>query len=134
MAARLALALVVLAALAPAYLRPILESPPPPGPCDPVPLGRPPRGWLGCAADHPDAARRPPTGEEALALGLPLDPNTASARDLAFVPGLSPALGAAIVADRRANGLFLTVDDLERVRGVGPGRLARARPHLAVAP
>jgi competence protein ComEA len=66
-------------------------------------------------------------------LGLPIDPNLSGARDLAFVPGLSRRLAEEIVADRERNGPFLDVGDLERVRGIGPKKLAAARPHLVVS-
>ena len=65
-----------------------------------------------------------------LALGLPLDVNGASAACLALVPGLSPAVARALVADRERRGPFANLEALRRVRGVGPATLQRARPHL----
>jgi len=127
---RLALATVLLAVLAAPHVRLRLEVPPPPRPCRAGGRGEPPRHWLGCAAD-PGTARAL-AGDERLLLGLPLDPNRAPARDLSFVPGLSARLAAEIVADREAHGPFERVEDLVRVRGVGPKRLAQAAPHLAL--
>lgn len=40
------------------------------------------------------------------------------------LPGIGPALAAAIIADREQNGPFLTPEDLIRVRGIGPALLA----------
>lgn len=91
-----------------------------------------PRHWLGCAADA--GPRRDLSGGERLLLRLPLDPNRATAEELGQLPGLSPRLGAAIVADRIERGPFARVEEVERVRGIGPRRLERARPHLAVEP
>jgi len=122
--------LLLLAGLPPA-LRGWLGAPAAPAaPCWPEGRGRPPRHWLGCRAD----AGRPRdlADEERLLLGLPLDPNRADARALAFVPGLSARLARAVVADRAAHGPFPDVEALDRVPGIGPGRLARARPWLAV--
>jgi competence protein ComEA len=127
---RLALAAALALALAAAPLRRLAETPPSPRRCAPEGRGRFPRHWLGCAGDA--GARRPLEGDERLLLALPLDPNVASARDLAFVPGLSRALAAALVEDRAANGPFGRVEDVLRVRGIGPKRLARARAHLVV--
>jgi competence protein ComEA len=93
--------------------------------------GTPPRTWLGCAADA--GTPRDLTGDERFLLGRPLDPNRASARELAFVPGLTPRLAAAVVAERSRGGPFRSVGDLLRVHGIGPGRLARAGAHLSVA-
>ena len=50
--------------------------------------------------------------------------NRASAGELEQLPGIGPALGAAIVEWREANGSFLTVDDLLSVPGIGPAKLA----------
>jgi competence protein ComEA len=128
---RLALAVALALLLAAPALRRRAEMPAPPRACRAEGRGAPPRHWLGCAAD-PGPARALEGGERLL-LGLPLDPNVASARELAFVPGLSRALARAVVADREARGPFGRLDDLVRVRGIGPKRLARARVHLAIS-
>jgi competence protein ComEA len=39
-----------------------------------------------------------------------------------------------VVADRERHGPFQDVDALLRVRGVGPARLAKAKPSLTVEP
>lgn len=127
---RLALAAVLALVLAAPGLRRAVERPPPARACAPEGRGAPPRHWLGCAVDA--GPPRALAGDERLLLGVPLDLNAAAARELAFVPGLSPRLAAEVVADREARGPFGRVDDLERVRGVGPKRLARARAHLLV--
>ena len=132
MAYRFALLVALCAALAAAPLRERLETPAARTPCAPAGRGRFPRQWLGCAADP--GASRPLASDERLALGLPVDPNRASARELALVPGLSRRLADEVVSDRERNGPFPDVDSLERVRGVGPKRLARARAALAVEP
>jgi len=131
-ARRLAALLVALAALAPAGARLLLSRPQARRPCEPEGRGAPPRHWIGCAADA--GPQRGLDGRERLALGLPLDPNRAAADELALVPGLSERLAAAVVADREERGPFASVDDLERVKGIGPARLARARAWLAVGP
>ncbi len=129
---RLALAVALAAVLTPAALRPTLETPSERPGCAPAGRGVPPRHWLGCAADHgPSRALAP---DERLALGLPIDPNTAGVRELAHVPGLTRKLAEAVVRSRHAEGPFLAIDDLLRVRGIGPKRLAQARPALVVIP
>ena len=130
MPCRLALALLLAAVLAPAALRARLESPAVRAGCVPAGRGVPPRHWLGCAADP--GPSRALAADEQLALGLPIDPNTAGVRELAHVPGLSRRLAQAVVQSRQAEGPFVAVEDLLRVRGIGPKRLAQARPALAV--
>jgi competence protein ComEA len=132
-ARRLALALLCALSLLPAGLRRLQARPVAPRGCAPEGRGLPPRHWIGCAADP--GPPRDLDGQERLLIGLPIDPNSARPEELALVPGLSPRLGAAVAAEREARGPFASVEELaSRVRGIGPERLARARPHLAVAP
>ena len=44
--------------------------------------------------------------------------NSASAAELAGLPGIGPALAQRIVDDRQRRGFFLTLSDLKRVKGV----------------
>jgi competence protein ComEA len=53
-----------------------------------------------------------------------IDVNRASASELALLPGIGPALAARIVEERERNGPFASLDDLVRVRGIGPAILA----------
>jgi competence protein ComEA len=62
----------------------------------------------------------------------PVDLNSATAADLARLPGLSPALATRIVEARETGGPFASVEDIRRVRGIGPARLDRIRSHVTV--
>jgi competence protein ComEA len=64
--------------------------------------------------------------------GERVDPNTASARDLARLPGIGMRLAKDIVADRDIRGPFGSLADLDRVDGIGPGMLRRIEPFLIV--
>ncbi len=132
MARRLALAALLVAVLGAAPFRAFVETPAPRPGCAPEGRGEVPRHWLGCAADP--GPRRALADDERLVLGLPLDPNTAGTRELAFVPGLSRKLAAEVVAERRMHGPYGSVEELLRVRGIGPRRLETAAPHLRVGP
>jgi competence protein ComEA len=125
---RLALLILLAASLVPSAWRsaPAAE----PGNCQREGRGEPPRLWLGCATD--EGAPRDLSGDERLLMGLPIDPNRVGARELAFLPGLSVALAEEVVLERQQRGAFRAVDDLLRVRGIGPKRLARARHFLEV--
>jgi competence protein ComEA len=68
----------------------------------------------------------------ALAVGVPIDINEASAEAFDTLPRVGPRLAARIVADRERRGAFLRLEDLARVRGVGAKTLSRLRPHLCV--
>jgi competence protein ComEA len=57
----------------------------------------------------------------------PVQVNTAGAAELETLPGIGPAIAAAIVAYRDQHGPFLTVDQLADVPGIGPSKLASLR-------
>jgi competence protein ComEA len=60
--------------------------------------------------------------------------NTATADELAGLMRIGPALAARIVADRMERGPFATVEDLDRVKGIGPGILAAIRDEVTAGP
>ncbi len=62
-----------------------------------------------------------------LTMGLRLDLNRASAKELLALPRIGPALASRIVKDRERLGSFRSVDGLDRVRGIGPGIIRRLR-------
>jgi competence protein ComEA len=59
-----------------------------------------------------------------------VDLNRAQWPELAQLPGIGPVLARRIVDSRKTDGPFSTPDDLIRIRGIGPKRLARIRPYL----
>ncbi|MCX7635930.1 MAG: helix-hairpin-helix domain-containing protein, partial [Syntrophales bacterium] len=70
-----------------------------------------------------------------LALGIPLDINKVSLRDLILIPGVKGATAAAILAFRDASGgRIRTMDDLLRIRGIKEKRLAVLKRYLFVSP
>lgn len=73
--------------------------------------------------------------EERMAMGTapptePLDINRAEARDLTRIPGVGGVTAARIVEKRP----FDRIEDLRRVRGIGPKTLESIRPWIQVAP
>jgi competence ComEA-like helix-hairpin-helix protein len=85
----------------------------------------------GGAAVAPPAGARPPT-PRAPDPRPPLDLNRASAAELERLAGVGPALAARILQERARSGSFTAVDDLLRVRGIGPATLERLRPRVRV--
>jgi len=58
--------------------------------------------------------------------------NQATAAQLTSLPGIGPAIAERIVADRRERGPFRSVNDLGRVKGIGPKKLSKLRPYVRV--
>jgi competence protein ComEA len=77
---------------------------------------------------------RPVPAQAQLATGARIDINRATAEELEALPGIGPVLAKRIVEDREANGPFHTVDDLDRVKGIGEGILAKVRDHVTAGP
>ena len=61
----------------------------------------------------------------------PINVNTASEMELQRLPDIGPVKAQAIVA-ARASGPFQSVNDLDRVKGIGPKTLERLRPFVVV--
>lgn len=53
-----------------------------------------------------------------------IDINSADARELARLPGIGSELARRIIAEREANGSFVNLTDLQRVRGIGARKAA----------
>jgi|GEM_PF-2885274 len=61
-----------------------------------------------------------------------IDLNQADAGHLSLLPRIGPVMAVAIRQDLKANGPFLSVDDVTRVPGIGPKTLELIRPHVTV--
>ncbi len=69
--------------------------------------------------------------KEALLTGPPININLASQTELQRLPRIGPKLSERII-DERAKKPFQSVDDLRRVKGIGPKTLANLRPYITV--
>ncbi len=82
------------------------------------------------AAAKADAPARGPTTRKLQPGDPPVDVNAASADELQRVPFVGPVTASAIVAGRP----YRCVNDLDRVRGIGPKTLEKLRPFVVVGP
>jgi competence protein ComEA len=82
----------------------------------------------------PQKPERPPEAVAAVGdhAGAGVGLNSAGSVELIEVPGIGPVLAGRILAFRRENGPFRSVDELIRVRGVGPRTLEKIRPYLRI--
>lgn len=58
-----------------------------------------------------------------------INPNMATESQLQSLPGVGPALASRIVS-ARSERPFRKLEDLDRVKGIGPAKLEKLRPHL----
>ncbi len=62
-----------------------------------------------------------------------LDPNLASQEDLETLPGIGPVLAQRIIAYRQTHGPYKKIADLRKVSGIGPKKLEKIKPYLAIS-
>jgi len=95
------------------------------------------RGTSGDEADILRAERPrggPPTIRQKYLLGKRIDINTASLAEISELPGISDAVAAAVMEERKRNGGFRSPGDLLGVKGVKEKRLQKMLPFLAKMP
>lgn len=63
-----------------------------------------------------------------------LDVNEADWPEFTVLPGIGETLARRIVESRAADGPFVDVEQLQRVRGIGPKTLEQIRPYLRPLP
>ena len=64
--------------------------------------------------------------------GRTIDPNVASAAELALLPGIGPRLAEAMVVERETGGPFASIDDLERTPRIGPAVVSRIASYVRI--
>lgn len=87
---------------------------------------------LGAPTQRPGRQRKGKVPPKGVAPIDPLDVNTATAGDLAAVPGIGKTIAARIVEVRERDGAYQTLDDLLDVAGMTASRLARAERYLHI--
>lgn len=83
-------------------------------------------------APAPSAPRPAATGAKKIQPGEPpINVNTATTDELQRLPGVGPVTAQAIIATRTAKP-FETVNDLDKVKGIGPKTLEKLRPFVTI--
>lgn len=83
----------------------------------------------GARAWQKEVRARPESGASHTAPRI-VNINEATMPDLIALPGIGPAMAGRILAYRKEHGRFTSVDELDRVRGIGPSTLRRVRPFI----
>lgn len=90
------------------------------------------RGEMVKIAAGCKVSRAPLPGAISLVLGIPLDLNRATLAELILLPSIGPVLAGRIVRSRRERGSFGSLQELTRVRGIGPRTVNKLRSLLRV--
>lgn len=61
-----------------------------------------------------------------------VNPNTATIGELSQLPDIGPSIASRIVESRETDGNFRAIEDLLRVRGIGPKSFTAMRPYLRI--
>jgi competence protein ComEA len=62
----------------------------------------------------------------------PININRATARQLDALDGVGPVIAQRIVDYRKINGFFLTIDDLQKVSGIGAAKFAQIKAKVRI--
>ena len=85
------------------------------------------------AASAQNNATTPKAGATATATATaPVNLNTATAEQLATIPGVGPKMAERIIDYRQKNGGFKKVEDLMNVSGVGEKSFLKMKPLITV--
>jgi len=68
------------------------------------------------------------------AIEFVVDINSADWPELMLLPDIGETLARRVVESRQADGPFRDLNDLQRVRGIGPKTVERVRPYLSPLP
>lgn len=72
------------------------------------------------------------SGRKSLSLGVRIGINSGSVEDLVALPGIGTVLAKGIIEYRESNKGFKSIDELERVKGIGKKRLEAIRPFVSL--
>ena len=86
--------------------------------------------WIGLSLQRPDTL--PWKRSEEFSRHFQIDINSADWIEWMQLEGIGEKTAHRIVADRELNGPFRSIDDLQRVHGIGPATLDAIRPCLTM--
>ena len=86
--------------------------------------------WCWLSLQQPDPL--PWTNGESFTRLFRVEINSATWIEWMQLDGIGETMAHRIVADREANGPFQSIEELQRVRGIGPATLDRIRPWLTM--
>jgi len=58
--------------------------------------------------------------------------NSADQKNLLNIPGIGPVISRRIIEYRKTNGLFAAIEDLQKVKGIGPKKFELLKKHISL--
>jgi len=87
---------------------------------------------IALSATALSAQSKTPAPKTAATAAAPVNLNTATAEQLATIPGVGPKMAERIIDYRQKNGGFKKVEDLMNVSGVGEKSFLKMKPLITV--
>ncbi len=102
-----------------------------------VPARQPTRPPAQASGSTPASGRAAEPTREAFPTQAPvpagkININTATQAELESLPGIGPSLAQRIIAYREQNGPFKTIEDIQKVKGIGPATFERIKDLITV--
>jgi competence protein ComEA len=89
---------------------------------------------IAVGATGMSAQSKTPTPKATATAAAPINLNTATAEQLATIPGVGAKMAERIIDYRQKNGGFKKVEDLMNVSGVGEKSFLKMKPLITVTP
>jgi len=88
---------------------------------------------IALSASTASAQARPGASQPVATAAAPVNLNTATAEQLATIPGVGEKTAERIIEYRQKNGSFKKIEELMNVRGVGEKSFLKMKPLITVA-
>lgn len=97
-----------------------------------APLAPPPAAAISAEPPRTPTSLSPTSTPAAADIAIKININTATRVELELLPGIGPSLASRIIDERDRAGRFKSIDDLDRVRGIGPKTIQRLRDRVVI--